>query len=146
MKNKSEKVNQLTSFIDASTVYGVSSQHLNLLLDREKKRLRTQTSEKHGELLPPLSSFDDTQTNIEEDFSDDDGIGLNLTSREENEPFVAGDTRVGEFPILTSFHTLFVRLHNYVVGRLEEINPHWCNKKLFNEARMFGKPLMMYTT
>ena len=41
--------------------------------------------------------------------------------------------------VLTSFHTLFARLHNTVVDELLKVNPHWSQEKIFHEARLFGK-------
>ena len=80
---------------------------------------------RHGPLLPVLGSF---AANLEK-------FG-NVT--EEPDSFVAGDTRVQEFPVLTSFHTVMARLHNYLVDKLKAINEHWCPEKIFNEARLIG--------
>jgi len=49
--------------------------------------------------------------------------------------FLAGDIRANENPALQSQHTLFVREHNRVVKKLKELNPHWREEKLFQEAR-----------
>lgn len=143
-----EQINSLTSFIDATTVYGKDSKHLNLLLASDKKRLRMQDAENadHGKLLPGRTMFNDNNDKImhllDTSFGEADSnfISANITAANDtNCPtcFVAGDARVNEFPVLTSFHTLFARLHNYVVGQLEKLNPHWCNEKVFNEARLF---------
>lgn len=49
-----KKINQLTSFIDSTTVYGATSQHLNLLLDSDGMKLKMQPDANHGDLLPGL--------------------------------------------------------------------------------------------
>ena len=150
----------MTSFIDATTVYGSSSKQLNLLLEADKKRLRMQENEKpeHGPLLPAKKDIkdpDECMSNlIDSTFGEADSNFNNINALEENvtalgdkncdKCFVAGDGRVNEFPILTSFHTLFARLHNYAVSQLEKLNPHWSNERVFNEARLFGLKLILF--
>ena len=50
--------------------------------------------------------------------------------------------------VLTSFHTLFARLHNFVVDKLLEINEHWNAPKfddiVFEEARSYGLSLLSF--
>ena len=107
----------------------------------------------HGPLLPAKKDIkdpDQCMSNlIDSTFGNADSNFNNINALEENviaaenkscdRCFVAGDGRVNEFPILTSFHTLFARLHNYAVSQLEKLNPHWSNERVFNEARLFGK-------
>ena len=49
--------------------------------------------------------------------------------------FLAGDARVNENIGLVSMHTLWVRQHNIVAGKLRKQNPLWDGDKVFNEAR-----------
>ena len=57
-----------------------------------------------------------------------------------------GDERVSEQPILSTIHTAFVREHNYIVSRLAEINPHWLDERLFQEARKIVAAEMQHIT
>lgn len=47
----------------------------------------------------------------------------------------AGDVRVAENPELTAVTTLFVREHNWWVGKLRADNPTWTGEHLYNAAR-----------
>ena len=88
--------------------------------------------ENHGPLLPKLGTLNPLRGDLDlKDFG-------NATKPEELDNFVAGDTRVGEFPILTSFHTVMARLHNSIATELHKLNKHWCPEKVFNEARLIG--------
>merc|ERR1711990_1397585 len=49
---------------------------------------------------------------------------------------VAGDTRVLENATLTSYHTMFARLHNICVDELKKQNPNWKADRVFEEARL----------
>uniref|UniRef100_A0A8D1WE73 Eosinophil peroxidase n=1 Tax=Sus scrofa TaxID=9823 RepID=A0A8D1WE73_PIG len=125
-KNKiRDQINALTSFLDASMVYG-SEVALSL-------RLRNRTN--HLGLLAVNQRFQDNGrtllpfNNLHED-------PCLLTNRSARIPcFLAGDTRVSETPQLTAMHTLFVREHNRLATELRRLNPRWNGDKLYQEAR-----------
>ncbi|MDJ0689773.1 MAG: peroxidase family protein [Xenococcaceae cyanobacterium MO_188.B32] len=103
--------NQITAFIDASSVYGSDRERADFLRDTElgKGLLKTSLG-KNGEVLLPL----------------------NLVGTQEEQPnatgggtlgdlqFVAGDIRANEQIGLTAVHNLFVREHNRVALNLHE--------------------------
>ncbi|XP_018570500.1 peroxidasin, partial [Anoplophora glabripennis] len=119
-----EQINQLTSFIDASQVYGFSEELAKDLrdLNTDGGRLR------EGVVFPgrkPLLPYAGNQ-----------GIDCrrNLTESTVN-CFVAGDIRVNEQVGLIAMHTLWMREHNRVARELNHLNPHWDSDTLYHEAR-----------
>ena len=128
-----EQINQLTAFIDGSQVYGFSDELSSNLRDgtgkmREGLRFRN----KKG--LLPFANGNygmDCRRNYTE--SDVDC-------------FLAGDIRVNEQIGLTAMHTLWMREHNQIVDRLQQINPHWPGEFLFQEARKIIGAEMQHIT
>ena len=53
----------------------------------------------------------------------------------QNGAYVTGDPRVMENPELTAVTTLFMREHNYWVGRLKAQSPSWSGDQLYDMAR-----------
>ena len=51
------------------------------------------------------------------------------------ECFKAGDGRLSEQPALLSLHIVFLRLHNAIATNLANLNTHWSDEKLYQEAR-----------
>uniref|UniRef100_A0A8C3XDK8 Lactoperoxidase n=1 Tax=Catagonus wagneri TaxID=51154 RepID=A0A8C3XDK8_9CETA len=125
-KNKiRNQINALTSFVDASMVYG-SEVALSLRLRNRTNYLGllavNQRFQDNGRALLP---FD----NLRED-------PCLLTNRPARIPcFLAGDTRSSETPKLAAMHTLFVREHNRLATELRRLNPRWSGDKLYQEAR-----------
>ena len=107
--NPRQQTNQITHFIDASSVYGSTPEVAQALRDPNGGgRLLTQTKLLNGtaeELLPFQSEADAPAANP---------VGLPA-----HETFVAGDVRVNEQPGLTGVHTLFAREHNRIAGAIE---------------------------
>ncbi|XP_004591257.2 myeloperoxidase [Ochotona princeps] len=119
------QLNALTSFVDASMVYG-SEVAL-------AQRLRNQTN--HLGLLAVNHRFSDHGRALLpfDNLHDDPCL---LTNRSARIPcFLAGDTRSSEMPELTAMHTLFVREHNRLASQLKRLNPCWDGEKLYQEAR-----------
>ena len=114
--NPAQFVNQDTSFIDGSMIYGSDATTAAALRNFVGGQLKTSA----GDLLPYNS------------------MGLNMadnTGVPENTLFAAGDVRANENVELTNITTLFVREHNYQAALLAKEHPTWNDQQLYNAAR-----------
>ncbi|KAH3707333.1 chorion peroxidase-like [Dreissena polymorpha] len=48
---------------------------------------------------------------------------------------LSGDPRVNEQPLMSSFHTIFMRGHNSIATGLSNVNPHWGDEMLYQIAK-----------
>uniref|UniRef100_A0A8D0G1L8 Eosinophil peroxidase n=1 Tax=Sphenodon punctatus TaxID=8508 RepID=A0A8D0G1L8_SPHPU len=119
------QINALTSFLDASMVYGSEVPLAERLRNRTNQLGLMAVNQKFMDGGLALLPFD----NMEKD-------PCVLTNRTLNIPcFIAGDSRANEMPELTSLHTLFVREHNRLAVNLKRLNPQSNGEKLYQEAR-----------
>ncbi|KAG8323517.1 peroxidase activity protein [Homalodisca vitripennis] len=115
--------NTLTGVIDANTVYGVTEEFSRHLRSGFGGLMRMNpVFAEYGlkDLLP-----------LKLDIPDE---GCTRTNRSQY-CFDAGEIRVNEQLVLTCMHTLWAREHNRVAHGLQQINPHWDDETLFQEAR-----------
>ncbi|HTQ40057.1 MAG TPA: peroxidase family protein [Pirellulales bacterium] len=114
--NPRQQVNSITSFLDASMVYGSDATRAMALRTGVGGQLKTSA----GNLLP-LNTMDiDNADNGDPDYQD---------------YYVAGDVRVNEQVGLTAIQTLFVREHNRQAGLIAAANPGWSDEQIYQEAR-----------
>lgn len=115
-----DQMNAITSYIDASNLYG-SDPCMN-------QQLRENMGGKMKVLKHPMSP----------------NIFKPLMPRHAHHPecksptgkcFMTGDDRNSEQPGLASMHTMMLREHNRIAAKLELLNPHWSDDKIFQEAR-----------
>merc|ERR1712142_888083 len=113
--------NMVTSFLDASAVYG-----------SDEKKARS------------LRLFGTGKLNVSAHrnlpFAADSNGCKPLPGKEVRRDvdipcFHAGDVRANEHLALTSIHTIFMREHNRIVDQLSVVNPHWDGERLYQEAR-----------
>ncbi|XP_055686975.1 peroxidasin isoform X2 [Lutzomyia longipalpis] len=131
-----EQINQLTSYLDASQVYGYSKQFANDLrnLTADEGRLRIGL---HFPGQKPLLPF----------ASPTDGIDCRREIGESNvNCFTAGDIRVNEQVGLLAMHTIWFREHNRIADTLRLYNPHWDGETLYHEARKIVGAQMQHIT
>ena len=109
------QINQVTSYIDASQVYG-SSRELALSL-----RLM------QGGLLKQGGRLESNKGNLpfQEERPDKGVLPF----------FVAGDKRANEQTGLTVMHTLWLREHNRIARKLAAMNRCWDDERLYQETR-----------
>ncbi|KAK7484122.1 hypothetical protein BaRGS_00024611, partial [Batillaria attramentaria] len=148
-----EQVNSVTSFIDASTVYG-SSQEL-------QNELREYTPFGPGFLL--RTSFNDLLPATEEEncihrpfeFCFLAGkipgfLKQKLTVRVSLIPssraFLTGDSRVNEQPGLIVMHTLWVRIHNQIARELRLLRPNDTPEGIFQVTRKIVAAIIQHIT
>jgi hypothetical protein len=117
--NARQQINTVSSFIDASQIYGTDAARADWLRTKSGGRLKVRSTPQ-GDMLP---LNDGTMAN-------DDPLGQNPTTL-----VVAGDVRANEQPGLTTFHTIFLREHNRQADRLKALNPAWSDERLYQEAR-----------
>ena len=111
--------NTVTSYLDASFVYGTSEETASSLRTNSCGLLKTNpVLRKLGlkDLLPPKLDKPD--------------IGCKRLSRDLF-CFEAGDARVNQQAMLVTLHTIFLREHNRIAVELSQINPHWNDERLF---------------
>jgi hypothetical protein len=114
-----QQINVLTSYIDASMVYGSDAERATALRTLDGTgRLKTGP----GDVLP-YNTFGLSMANP---------LGL-----PDEEIFAAGDVRANENCRLMAFHTLFVREHNRLCDQLAALHPDWSDEQIYQRARRF---------
>jgi peroxidase len=111
-----EQINRVTSFIDASNVYGSDHERADALRTFQRGLLKVED----GNMLP---------YNVE---------GLENAASASSDPtkmILAGDVRANEQIGLTAMHTLFVREHNRLAVLLRETFPYSTDEQLYQMAR-----------
>uniref|UniRef100_A0A674DMC5 Peroxidasin n=1 Tax=Salmo trutta TaxID=8032 RepID=A0A674DMC5_SALTR len=130
-----EQINQLTSYIDASNVYGSSRHESEEVRDLASQRglLRQGIVQRSGKPLLPFATGPPTEC-----------------MRDENESpipcFLAGDHRANEQLGLTAMHTVWFREHNRIATALLRLNPHWDGDTIYHEARKIVGAQMQHIT
>ncbi|XP_075427629.1 peroxidasin homolog isoform X2 [Ascaphus truei] len=131
-----EQVNLLTSYLDASNVYGSTEQKSQELRDLSNQRgmlLAGRVVSSSGKPLMPFARGPPTEC-----------------MRDENESsvpcFLAGDHRANEQLGLTSMHTLWFREHNRIAEQLRQLNRHWEGDRVYHEARKLVSAQMQHIT
>ncbi|XP_043980338.1 eosinophil peroxidase [Gambusia affinis] len=135
-----EQLNAITSFVDASMVYG-SSPGLASALRNHSSPLGSMAlnSRYWDEELPYMPFLSRVQAHLDPcgpRNSSTEGASSRSALRENTTScFQAGDSRVNEHLGLIVLHTLFLREHNRLVKELHQLNPHWSPETLYQEAR-----------
>ncbi|XP_009327581.1 PREDICTED: thyroid peroxidase [Pygoscelis adeliae] len=126
--NPRQQINGLTSFLDASTVYGstpaVEKKLRNLTSKEGLLRVNVKYYDNHREYLP---FTDQIPSPCAQDWNASEG--------ERIECFMAGDSRSSEVTSLAAMHTLWLREHNRLARALKNINSHWTAETVYQEAR-----------
>ena len=125
-ENPRKVINEITSFADASTVYGVDLIRSNWLRTFAGGKLKTS----NGNLLP----FNTTTGEIDGEV-DPEAPFMLIEGPPPARHFIAGDVRANEQPGLSSFHTLFLREHNRLCDELTIQHPDWNDEELYQRAR-----------
>lgn len=128
-----EQMNQITSYLDASNVYGSSRDEEERLRDRSNDcgLLRTGMNENGKPLLP---------------FNNGAPIECLIESGSGTPCFLAGDHRANEQLGLLSMHTIWMREHNRIAKQLRILNPCWDCEKIFQETRKIVGAVMQHIT
>lgn len=117
LSNPREQMNEITSWLDGSMVYGSSDDRAAALRANDGTgRLKTGA----GDLLP---------------FNTELLPNANEGPIDPADLFVAGDVRSNEQVGLTSMHTLFVREHNYWADTIRKTRPWFSGDDIFQAAR-----------
>ncbi|WP_051957479.1 peroxidase family protein [Altibacter lentus] len=136
--NPRKHVNEITSFIDGSGVYGSDENRANWLRTHIDGKLKTSA----GNLLPWNTVDGEYGSEIDPTapFMVLDGFPL------PEKFFVGGDVRINEQPGLMAFHTLWVLEHNRLCDELKVQHPSWTDEQLFQRARKIVGALIEVVT
>lgn len=130
-----EQINQLTSFIDASQVYGFSEEVARDLRDTSNELGRLREGVEFPGRKPMLPYTGGTEMDCRRNLSES---SVNC--------FVAGDIRANEQVGLLAMHTIWLREHNRVAKQLRFLNPHWEGDMIYQEARKMVGAAMQHIT
>ncbi|XP_064604306.1 peroxidasin-like isoform X2 [Liolophura sinensis] len=133
-----EQINALTSYIDASNVYGNTIGDAERLRDYEEDKGLLRVGPR-GIAGKPLLPFDTNGIIAQADCQIENG-------KRHVPCFLAGDHRANEQLALTAMHTLWLRQHNTMATELKEINSHWDNNVLYHETKKIIGAMMQHIT
>lgn len=118
VNGKREQINDVTGFVDASPIYGSKENIARSLRSFNGGKLKS-LPRTFGKHLLPLSD---------------------ATS------FSSGDSRTNMIPSLVIAHVLLLREHNRLAENLAQLNPHWNDETLYQEARKIVTALVQKIT
>ncbi|CAB3400911.1 unnamed protein product [Caenorhabditis bovis] len=120
-----DQMNVLTSYLDASGIYGNSEEQALALRDlfSDHGLLRFDIVSAANKPYLPFEKEDDMD--CRRNYSRENPINC----------FLAGDIRANEQLGLMSMHTIFMREHNRIAGKLLEANENWDGETIFQETR-----------
>ena len=132
MDNPRKYINQISSFIDASHIYGSYENRANWMRTFEKGKLKTSSDNflpwntQNGEFNSPLNPL--------APFMDNDiGTGGKL--------YVSGDQRSNENPLLLCLHTIFLREHTGYVKILQLSIRTWMMRSFISALGNLLEPI-----
>eukprot|EP00058_Branchiostoma_floridae_P020789 XP_002606279.1 hypothetical protein BRAFLDRAFT_67518 [Branchiostoma floridae] len=133
-----KQINQITSFIDASNVYGSTLDVAQSLRDlsTDDGLLRVQEGADISSGLDLLPFQDEEVSSCNQDPKGGDTIPC----------FLAGDVRSNEVNTLIASHTIWLREHNRIAKELKSINPRWDGETIYQEARKIVGAEMQHIT
>jgi len=138
VNNPRKHVNDITSYIDGSMVYGSDEARADWLRTFVDGKMKMSA----GDLLPwnTVDGEFDSAIDPTAPFMVLDGFPL------PEKFFVGGDIRVNEQPGLACFHTLWVREHNRLCDEIKAANPSWNDEEIFQRARKIVGALIQAVT
>ncbi|KAM3871384.1 thyroid peroxidase [Diretmus argenteus] len=121
-----QQMNAITSFLDASVVYGHTPKLQRSLRDLSSPdgKLAVNARFRDPKGRPYLPSVASVPSACSQD-----------PRGERVECFAAGDSRANEALALTSLHTLWLREHNRIAEALKLLNGHWSSDTVYEETR-----------
>ena len=130
-----EQLNQITSYMDASNIYGSSEEEATGLRDYSAAAGQL----RHGHVMPAGKPLLPENSGEPVDCQMD-------PARAHIPCFQAGDHRANEQLGLLAMHTLWMREHNRVAAELRRYNPHWDGDMLYHEARKVVNAQLQHVT
>uniref|UniRef100_A0A3B4YLH7 Eosinophil peroxidase n=1 Tax=Seriola lalandi dorsalis TaxID=1841481 RepID=A0A3B4YLH7_SERLL len=134
-----EQLNAITSFVDASMVYGSSTGLASALRNRSSPlgsmALNSQHSDQELSYMPFLPRQQVHLDPCGPRNSTTSGASDRSTHWENTTSCFQADSRANEHLGMIALHTLFLREHNRLVSELHLLNPHWSPDVLYQEAR-----------
>ncbi|WP_151673983.1 peroxidase family protein [Patiriisocius marinus] len=127
ISNPRRHINEITSYIDASMVYGSDEDRANWLRTGVDGLMKVGANQS----LPwnTIDGLFESAIDPNAPFMVVDGQIL------PDKFFVGGDVRVNEQPGLACFHTLLVREHNRQAVSIKDAHPGWNDEQIFQRAR-----------
>lgn len=125
--NPRQQMNGLTSFLDASTVYGSSPALEKLLRNWTSAEGLLRVNTRHRDAGRAYLPFAPPRT--------PQACAPEPGAQGPAPCFLAGDSRASEVLSLTALHTLWLREHNRLAAALKALNPHWSADTAYQEAR-----------
>ena len=126
-----EQINDITSYIDGSMVYG-SSEELSLAL-RELEGGLLRTGPNFPANQPSLPQIDEETKEF-------------IACPNRKDCFLCGDARCNEQISLSIMHTIWLREHNRCAREMARINPQFNDERLYQECRRIVGALIQKIT
>ena len=123
--------NEITSFIDASNVYGSTPDRADYLRKKDGSG-KLKFSEHDGAHYLP--------------YNKDELPNESLPGQDPKTMYLAGDVRANENALLTAMHTLFMREHNLRCDEIKKEFPELDGENLYQKARAWVAALMQVIT